>query len=75
MGVNAKIIELDLMKNGLTEEGIAVKLHELTGQRTVPNVFIKGMHLGGNQLTQEIAKTGSLHMTLGLEFDTTKPLL
>mmetsp|Transcript_15819 Transcript_15819/g.33208 ORF Transcript_15819/g.33208 Transcript_15819/m.33208 type:complete len:176 (-) Transcript_15819:645-1172(-) len=69
MNVDARVIELDLMKNGLTDNGIAEKLHELTGQRTVPNVFIKGMYLGGNQLTQEIAKTGSLHRTLGLEFD------
>ncbi len=69
MNVDARVIELDLMANGLTDNGIADKLQELTGQRTVPNVFIKGMYLGGNQLTQEIAKTGSIHQTLGLDFD------
>ncbi len=75
MSVDARVIELDLMKNGLTENGVAVKLYELTGQRTVPNVFIRGMHLGGNDLTQEVARTGSLHQTLGLEFDSSNPTL
>lgn len=75
MNVNARVIELDLLKNGLTKNGVAVKLYELTGQRTVPNVFIKGMHLGGNDMTQEVARTGSLHQTLGLDFEVSKPAL
>jgi len=75
MNVDARVIELDLLKNGLTENGVAVKLYELTGQRTVPNVFIKGMHLGGNDVTQEVARTGSLHQTLGLDFEVAKRAL
>jgi glutaredoxin 3 len=35
-------------------------LKELTGQRSVPNVFIKGKHLGGNDDTQKANKDGSL---------------
>lgn len=29
-------------------------LYELTGQRTVPNVFIGGEHIGGNSDVQEL---------------------
>jgi len=39
-------------------------LAELTGQRTVPNVFIKGKHLGGNDDTQKAAKSGKLQEML-----------
>ena len=44
------------------EDGAAVQsaLAELTGQRTVPNVFIKGKHLGGNDDTQRANSDGSL---------------
>lgn len=44
------------------EDGTAVQaaLAELTGQRTVPNVFIKGKHIGGNDDTQKANRDGSL---------------
>lgn len=44
-GAKAEVWELDQM-----EEGGAVQslLKELTGQSTVPNVFINGKHIGGN---------------------------
>lgn len=41
-------------------------LLELTGQRTVPNVFIKGNHIGGNDDTQAAAKSGKIQELLGL---------
>jgi glutaredoxin 3 len=41
-------------------------LADLSGQRTVPNVFIKGEHLGGNDDTQNAVKTGELQKMLGL---------
>ena len=44
-GINAKIIELDNVDNGAA---IQQMLKEITGQGTVPNVFIKGEHIGGN---------------------------
>ncbi|KAL3852967.1 hypothetical protein ACJMK2_016572 [Sinanodonta woodiana] len=42
-------LELDQVENG---SGIQKALLELTGQKTVPNVFIGGKHLGGNDDTQ-----------------------
>ena len=48
------------------EDGAEVQaaLAELTGQRTVPNVFIKGQHLGGNDDTQRAARSGKLQELL-----------
>jgi glutaredoxin 3 len=43
--VPAKIHELDVLPDGAAMQAA---LLELTGQRTVPNVFINGKHLGGN---------------------------
>jgi glutaredoxin 3 len=43
--VPAKIHELDVLPDGGAMQDA---LLELTGQRTVPNVFINGKHLGGN---------------------------
>jgi len=61
LGVNAKVIELDTMENG---SDIQASLAEFTGQRTVPNVFIKGKHLGGNDKTQAANKNGELKKML-----------
>jgi glutaredoxin 3 len=62
MNVNAKIIELDKLDNGAD---IQSALLDITGQRTVPNVFIKGKHLGGNDVTQAAAKNGKLMEMMG----------
>lgn len=61
--IDAKIIELDEIDNGAA---IQDALKDLTGQRTVPNVFIKGQHLGGNDVTQAAAKSGKLQKLLGI---------
>ena len=53
----AEIIELDLVEGGAE---IQEALLSITGQRTVPNVFIGGVHLGGNDDTQKAAKSGKL---------------
>eukprot|EP00587_Corethron_hystrix_P013826 CAMPEP_0113311654 /NCGR_PEP_ID=MMETSP0010_2-20120614/8800_1 /TAXON_ID=216773 ORGANISM="Corethron hystrix, Strain 308" /NCGR_SAMPLE_ID=MMETSP0010_2 /ASSEMBLY_ACC=CAM_ASM_000155 /LENGTH=147 /DNA_ID=CAMNT_0000167327 /DNA_START=119 /DNA_END=562 /DNA_ORIENTATION=- /assembly_acc=CAM_ASM_000155 len=60
--IDAKVIELDQM-----EEGAAIQeaLQEISGQRTVPNVFIKGEHLGGNDDTQAAGRSGKLQEMLG----------
>lgn len=39
-------------------------LLDISGQRTVPNVFIKGKHLGGNDDTQAAARSGKLEEML-----------
>eukprot|EP00956_Cyclotella_meneghiniana_P020416 scaffold36060_cov68-Cyclotella_meneghiniana.AAC.5 len=61
MDVPAKIIELDIMDNG---NAVQTALLDITGQRSVPNVFIKGKHLGGNDDTQAAAKSGKLKKML-----------
>ncbi|KAF5094815.1 hypothetical protein D0Z00_003388 [Geotrichum galactomycetum] len=53
-----KVIELDT----LGDEGkqIQDELYEITGQRTVPNVFIGGKHIGGNSDLQALESSGKL---------------
>ena len=63
MSIDAKIIELDEIDNGAEIQGA---LLDLSGQRTVPNVFIKGAHLGGNDDTQNAGSSGKLKEMLGL---------
>ena len=63
MKVDAKIYELDKMPDG---NDIQNSLLQLSGQRTVPNVFIKGQHLGGNDDSQRAAKSGKLQELLGI---------
>ena len=62
--MNAKVHELDEMG----EDGAALQnaLLQMTGQRTVPSVFVKGTHLGGNDDTQKAAREGKLQEMLGL---------
>mmetsp|Transcript_10692 Transcript_10692/g.13522 ORF Transcript_10692/g.13522 Transcript_10692/m.13522 type:complete len:135 (-) Transcript_10692:45-449(-) len=61
--IDAKVYELNKMDDG---SDIQAALLELSGQRTVPNVFIKGEHLGGNDDTQAAAKNGKLQEMLGI---------
>mmetsp|Transcript_12986 Transcript_12986/g.17850 ORF Transcript_12986/g.17850 Transcript_12986/m.17850 type:complete len:136 (-) Transcript_12986:340-747(-) len=63
MNIDAKVYELNQMDNGAA---IQDALLELSGQKTVPNVFVKGEHLGGNDDTQAAAKDGKLASMLGL---------
>lgn len=39
-------------------------LEQITGQRTVPNVFIDHKHIGGNSDVQALAKSGELKRKL-----------
>mmetsp|Transcript_36156 Transcript_36156/g.44234 ORF Transcript_36156/g.44234 Transcript_36156/m.44234 type:complete len:97 (+) Transcript_36156:97-387(+) len=55
--VEYKAIELNQIDNG---QEIQNALLELSGQRTVPNVYIKGEHLGGNDDTHAAAASGKL---------------
>jgi glutaredoxin 3 len=61
-GISAKVIELNQVDNG---DEIQKALHVISGQRTVPNVFVKGKHLGGNDDTQAAARSGKLQQMLG----------
>ena len=60
-GITFKVIELDQVANG---NAIQQALLSKTGQRTVPNIFINGSHLGGNSDLQAAASNGSLDTKL-----------
>ncbi|PKA64588.1 Glutaredoxin [Apostasia shenzhenica] len=57
LGVQCKIIELDVESDG---SEIQAALAEWTGQRTVPNVFISGKHIGGCDRVMEKHSEGKL---------------
>lgn len=61
-GIDFKVIELDKVDNG---DEIHGALMVISGQRTVPNVFIKGQHLGGNDDTHAADRSGKLQEMLG----------
>lgn len=48
-------IELDQVDDGAD---IQDALHKLTGQRTVPNIFIGRKHIGGNSDLENVKKNG-----------------
>ncbi|KAL6947387.1 Glutaredoxin-1 [Hanseniaspora vineae] len=51
------LLELDTMKDGAE---IQDALAEISGQRTVPNIYILGKHIGGNSDLQQLDKEGKL---------------
>ncbi|KAK9902339.1 hypothetical protein M0R45_001728 [Rubus argutus] len=57
LGANFKAIELDQESDG---SQLQSALAEWTGQRTVPNVFIGGNHIGGCDTTMALHKEGNL---------------
>jgi glutaredoxin len=61
MNVDAEVIEMDVIKSG---DLIQDELHKMTGQRSVPNVFVNGQHVGGNDATQAAARSGKLQELL-----------
>jgi len=63
LGIEATYIELDECDDG---DQIQATLLGMTQQRTVPNVFVSGQHLGGNDDTQKAAASGKLQELLGM---------
>uniref|UniRef100_K3WRU6 Glutaredoxin domain-containing protein n=1 Tax=Globisporangium ultimum (strain ATCC 200006 / CBS 805.95 / DAOM BR144) TaxID=431595 RepID=K3WRU6_GLOUD len=57
LGVQFELIELDQVDDG---DAIQDALTEITGQRTVPNVFIGGKSVGGNSDIQALYKNDQL---------------
>ncbi|KAL3493059.1 thioredoxin-like protein [Aspergillus germanicus] len=45
LGANFKVLELDQIDDGAALQDA---LQEISGQRTVPNIFINHKHIGGN---------------------------
>lgn len=62
MNIDIKVLELDEMGNEGVE--IQMELFNLTGQKSVPNVFVGGKHVGGNDDTQAAARNGTLQEML-----------
>lgn len=62
-GINVHVLDLDQMDQ---EDGplIQMELLKKTGQRTVPNIFIDQKHIGGNDVLQDLARTGQLKQML-----------
>ena len=61
MMANPVIFELDKMDTG---EAIQEQLYAMTGQSTVPSVWINGKFVGGNLDTETLARTGELDTLL-----------
>ena len=62
MNVNFEVLELDQIGS----EGVKIQktLFEMTNQKSVPNVFVGGKHVGGNDDTQAAARNGTLQELL-----------
>lgn len=61
LGEDAMVIELNQRPDGID---IQRELARMTGQRSVPNVFVNGVHIGGNDDTQAAARAGRLQELL-----------
>ncbi len=57
LGATFKAVELDTESDG---SDIQTALAEWTGQKTVPNVFIGGKHIGGCDTTKALHSDGKL---------------
>ena len=55
--IDTKIIELDRESGG---SSIQSTLAQMTGQRTVPSVWVNGEFVGGNDDTQSLFRQGKL---------------
>lgn len=61
LDIDAQIFELNEMEHGAS---IQKALYDITGQRTVPSTFVNGKHIGGNDKTQQAARSGELQTLL-----------
>lgn len=61
LNVQFEVLELDVVKDG---DKIQNALEEMTKQRTVPNIFVKGQHVGGCDATLAKIADGSLQKML-----------
>lgn len=57
----ATVLQLNQMEDGAD---IQDALLEISGQRTVPNIYINGKHIGGNSDLQELNQSGKLDQLL-----------
>ncbi|XP_051003479.1 glutaredoxin 2 isoform X1 [Acomys russatus] len=57
MNVNYKVVELDMLEYGSQFQDA---LHKMTGERTVPRIFVNGSFIGGATDTHRLHKEGKL---------------
>lgn len=57
MNVNYKAVELDMLEYGNQFQDA---LHKMTGERTVPRIFVNGTFIGGATDTHRLHKEGKL---------------
>ncbi|XP_008834435.1 glutaredoxin 2 [Nannospalax galili] len=57
MNVNYKVVELDMHEYGNQFQDA---LHKMTGERTVPRIFVNGTFIGGATDTHRLHKEGKL---------------
>ncbi|KAL6863479.1 Glutaredoxin [Amphichorda felina] len=57
LGVKPTVLELDQIEGGSSMQDA---LQEISGQRTVPNIYIGQKHIGGNSEIQGLSKSGQL---------------
>ena len=62
LAVTPRIVELDERGDGHHMQGL---LADMTGQRTVPNVWINGKHVGGCDATMAEYSSGELQKRIG----------
>ncbi|CDO92713.1 unnamed protein product [Kluyveromyces dobzhanskii CBS 2104] len=58
---SATVLQLNQAEDGAE---VQEALLEITGQSTVPNIFINGKHIGGNSDLQALNKSGDLDRLL-----------
>ncbi|XP_023581328.1 thioredoxin reductase 3 isoform X1 [Trichechus manatus latirostris] len=61
LGVEHNILELDQIDDGATVQEV---LSEITNQRTVPNIFVNKVHMGGCDRTLQAHQSGLLQKLL-----------
>jgi glutaredoxin 3 len=61
---NLFIVYFNGVQNISNGAEIQAELLTLSNQRTVPNVFVKGRHVGGNDATQAAIASGELQKAL-----------
>lgn len=62
--VKCEVVELDLIDGGTNYQEM---LLEMTGQKTVPNVFVNKTHIGGCDKTMQAHKDGRLQQLLKID--------
>jgi glutaredoxin 3 len=58
------VVELDVVKDGAAQQAA---LLEITGQNTVPNIFVNGQHIGGCDKTLAAIASGEFQKLIAAE--------